>query len=98
MENVRCGSFSMINLDNESTNMIHKMLSTVNDTCYNCGGDHFISDCNFILDEDGDEQSNVENEDFDWGIFCVRLCTADPSFFSIIFISNNIDINYEYFH
>lgn len=46
IDNVRGGSFCTIELDNNSLEMINKMLRGSNNQCYRCGAtDHFVRDC-----------------------------------------------------
>ena len=41
IDNVRGGSFCQIELNEENTNTINRMINGSTDKCYKCGGNHF---------------------------------------------------------
>jgi predicted GIY-YIG superfamily endonuclease len=45
IDNVRGGSFCQIELDEENTNTINRMINGSTDKCYKCSGNHFVNDC-----------------------------------------------------
>jgi len=53
IENVRGGSFCEFNVDVKT---IKKMLNSKNNTCFKCGGPHFVKDCK--------TNTNFKHEDF----------------------------------
>lgn len=46
IQNVRGASYVQIELDKNDIDSIEKRLRGISDKCFNCGGNHFIKDCN----------------------------------------------------
>lgn len=66
IDNVRGGSFSQIELDENEIEIINKMINNAENKCYNCGKvGHFINDCeenNIYVCEICEEEFNTEKE------------------------------------
>ena len=45
INNVRGGTFSNFNLNNNEIRVINKMIRNAHDKCFNCGSNHFINNC-----------------------------------------------------
>jgi hypothetical protein len=45
IDNVRGGSFCTIHIDLTIRNVIKRMIANANNTCFNCGGSHFVKNC-----------------------------------------------------
>ncbi len=57
IENVRGGSYTKVNLENDVINFLKKELSSIHDKCYGCGSKkHFIKNCPKVYPNIKDEE------------------------------------------
>lgn len=68
IDNVRGGSYTKVNLENNIIKFLKKELSSIHDKCYGCGAkNHFIKNCpnKYLSDNEYDSSSSEYSTDSD---------------------------------
>ena len=51
IDNVRGGSYVQVNLPQIQYQCLQREINGATDKCFNCGGDHFVSNCDVVNDD-----------------------------------------------